>query len=77
MGRAFRFVGFGCAIAAVVLAGCGDEGDSVTCTGEALAVQPEKRVVVLSEGERAQLCDWSACQFGGTVPGWSATAVCR
>jgi hypothetical protein len=59
------FLGLGCVIAAVALAGCGDEGSSVTCTGEALALQAEKRVVVLSEGERAQLCDWSACQFGG------------
>jgi hypothetical protein len=65
MGRAFRVVGLGCAIAAVTLAGCGDEGSDVTCTGEPLALQAEKRVVVLSEGERAQLCDWSACQFGG------------
>jgi hypothetical protein len=65
MRRAFRCFGFGCAIAAVAAAGCGDDCDSVTCTGAALAVQPEKRVVVLSEAERAQLCDWSACQFGG------------
>jgi hypothetical protein len=57
-------------VAAIAVTGCGDE--SVTCTGEALAVPADKRIVELSGGQRSEVCDWGVCQLGG----YGARPIC-
>ena len=62
---------FGWVIGAIAAASCGGE-DEVVCTGAALALPVDKKLVELNAGQQSELCDWGVCQLGG----YGATPLC-